>query len=410
MTQTEAPQPVVRPEEKPRRRRRRLAWRRYFDFSGPGGLRRLIAFMMGGAIAFIFVFLAAYRTFEYMESPEFCGELCHTVMKPELTVYKRSPHAKVNCVNCHIGPGADWLVKSKISGVRQVFAVLRGTYSRPIPTPVEELRPARETCEQCHWPQKFTEDRIRVYRQFRPDLLNSERTYTLAFRIGGGELDGATGIHWHIASQVYYLALDEKRQEIAWVGVERPDGSREEYFDPAHRGEVTPENLAEEKRLMDCIDCHNRATHVFRSPEAMVDEALARGRINRDLPYIKRKAMEALNIKENPSQQRTLTAIEALPSYYREAHPQVYEQKQAAIAAAVRELESIAETSAFPEMHLDWTTYENNIGHTRSPGCFRCHGKLVDQTSGQVMNAGCNLCHYALPGKPWELAGVGSGG
>ncbi len=407
MTQSEVPEAVAGQKEKPRRRRQ--AWRRYFDFSGPGGTRRLIAFMTGGAIAFMFVFLASYRTFEYMETPEFCGELCHTVMKPEFTVYKSSPHAKVNCVNCHIGPGADWLVKSKVSGVRQVFAVLRGTYSRPISTPVEELRPARETCEQCHWPQKFTEDRVRVYREFRPDLLNSERTFTMVLRVGGGEFDGSTGIHWHIASQLDYLAADQKRQEIVWVGVERPDGSKEEYIDPARRDEVTPESLSQEKREMDCIDCHNRATHVFRSPETLVDEALARGRIDRSLPYIKRKAVEVLSIKDNPSLQRTVEAIDALSGYYLEAYPQVYQQKQEAIGGAIRELKSIAEISAFPDMHVDWSTYENNIGHIRSPGCFRCHGKLVNQRSGKTMDAGCNLCHYTLPGKPWELAGVDGG-
>jgi hypothetical protein len=291
------------------------------------------------------------------------------------------------------------MVKSKISGVRQVFAVMGDSYTRPIPSPVHELRPARETCEQCHWPQKFSEDRIRVYRHYQSDYRNTERSHTLVFRVGGGDVNGATGIHWHIASKVYYLPLDEKRQEIAWVKVERPDGSVQEYVDPEHMDELMPELIEEEQRLMDCIDCHNRATHIFRSPDDMVDEALARGRIDQDLPYIKRRAMEALAYLENPGHAKTQEAIQGLAGYYQEKFPEVYAEKRAAISAAMEELLDIAERAVFPEMEVNWNTYVNNLGHVQSPGCLRCHGKLVTQSAegkDEVMDGNCELCHYTV--------------
>ncbi len=108
----------------------------------------------------VIVSLAAYRGVEYMDSVAFCGQVCHSVMKPEFVAYQDGPHSRVTCVQCHIGSGASWFARSKLSGTRQVFAVALNTYSRPIPSPVENLRPARDTCEQCHWPEKFHGDKV----------------------------------------------------------------------------------------------------------------------------------------------------------------------------------------------------------------------------------------------------------
>ena len=112
---------------------------------------------------------ASYKGVEHMDSTQFCGVTCHSVMAPEYTAYTGSPHARVTCVQCHIGPGAGWFVKSKLSGVRQVFAVTFNTHSRPIHSPVKDLRPARETCEQCHWPQKFHGDKFLVRTKYAED-------------------------------------------------------------------------------------------------------------------------------------------------------------------------------------------------------------------------------------------------
>jgi nitrate/TMAO reductase-like tetraheme cytochrome c subunit len=161
-----------------------LAWTR-IDFNIPR--HRNVAFIVL-AITFanvLIVSLAAYTGVHYMDSNEFCGTVCHSVMEPEFSAFQDGPHSRVGCVQCHIGPGAPWFVKAKISGLRQVIAVNLKTYSRPIPSPVHNLRPARETCEQCHWPEKFHGDKVKVIHEFASDETNTESTTTLQIHVGG---------------------------------------------------------------------------------------------------------------------------------------------------------------------------------------------------------------------------------
>ncbi len=379
-------------------------WRDYFrlDFKEPRQRRRLLFFVTAGAIELLLLSIGGYRMAAFMDTPEFCGEVCHSVMRPEYVAYQNSPHAKVDCVACHIGEGASWLVKSKISGVRQVAAVALNTYSRPIPSPVEELRPARETCEECHWPNKFAGDLVRVRRHFQQDEANTETVNTLVLRVGGGESDVARGIHWHVSARVWYLPLDEKRQDIGWVGVARETGKLEEFVDPSRAGLVTPERLAAEQRPMDCVDCHNRATHVFYSPETLIDAALAQGKIDRALPFIKREGLRALNPASSHLDE-AMVRVESIREFYRTSYPKVSQEKPAAIDAAVRQLRQVAELTTFPEMKVGWQTHPVNIGHLQSAGCFRCHGKLVsvsEESKGKVVSSECSVCHYSLPSAP----------
>ncbi|MBI4297032.1 MAG: NapC/NirT family cytochrome c [Chloroflexi bacterium] len=376
-------------------------WREYFrlDFKDSRQRRRLLFFLVAGVIEIVLLAIGGYRLAQFMDTPEFCGELCHSVMKPEYVAYQNSPHARVECVDCHIGEGASWLVKSKISGLRQVAAVTLNTYQRPIPSPVEELRPARETCEECHWPQRFAGDLVRVRRHFLQDAANTEQVNTLVLRVGGGEFPIARDIHWHIGAKVWYLPLDEKRQEIAWVGVEAQDGQLVEYLDPQKATDVSPERIKADKRLMDCVDCHNRATHIFYSPDALIDKALALGQIDPALPFIKREGMKALN-PISSSLEEANSKIDSIHEFYATSYPQIYEEKGVAIVRAIEQLKGIAKLTTFPEMKVDWETHPNNIGHLQSPGCFRCHGKLETATEGgkdQVIRADCTLCHYPLP-------------
>jgi len=368
--------------------------------------RRLAFFLASGAVATVVAILGNIRTFEYMDTPEFCGQPCHAVMKPQYAAYQASPHARVACVNCHIGPGAFWMVRAKLSGVRQVFALLFNTYERPIPSPVRELRPARETCEQCHWPQKLSEDRIRVYRSFAQDERNSPQVRALAFKVGGGTIDGATGIHWHIANKVWYLPVDEKRQEIGWVGTEDAQGQLTEYLPKERPQARSPERIQTQKRLMDCIDCHNRATHIFHSPERMVDNAIAQGKLAADLPFIKKLAMEAFQAP-NPEPASAQEKLQAIEAFYKGSYPQLDEEGWDKVTKAIAELERLLETSSFPDMRVNWSVYPDNLGHSKSPGCFRCHGQLATTVGGQekVIDANCNLCHYpvSLPADRLEL-------
>ncbi len=357
---------------------------------------KLLFLMFAGAIGIILLVLGGFQLMEFMDSDAFCGRLCHQVMYPEYTTYQASPHSRVSCSECHVGSGADYMVRSKASGVPMIFATIVGTYERPIPTPVENLRPARETCEQCHRPERFAGDLVRVHTTYLPDEQNTEQVDTRVLRVGGGEVEVARDIHWHIAARVWYLSLDEKRQEIGWVGVEDNRGELTEYIDPDKTAEISPQRIEDEKRLMDCMDCHNRATHIFRSPEELIDMALARGKIDSSLPFIKREGLKTLD-PPNSSLAQAIAKIEAIKEFYSTSYPHIYEEKELAIDEAIRELKEIARLTTFPDMKVSWKTYLDNIAHQESSGCFRCHGTLVatagDQ-KGKVIDAGCDSCHY----------------
>ncbi len=356
---------------------------------------KLLFLMCAGAIGIMLLVVGGYQLVEFTDSTAFCGQLCHQVMYPEYTTYQASPHSQVRCAECHVGSGADYLVKSKISGVPMVVSILAKTYHRPIPTPVENLRPARETCEQCHWPKKFSGDLVRVHTTFVTDEANTKKVDTRVLRVGVGESGVAHDIHWHIAAKVWYLPMDKARQQISWVGVENEDGSLTEYVDPGQSVALSPQ-LLEQKRLMDCMDCHNRATHVFQSPNELFDMAMVKGKIDSSLPFIKREGMKVLD-PPNPSLGIAITRIEAIREFYRTSYPEVNQKKQAEIDRAITELKEIARLTTFPDMKVTWKSYIDNAGHIASPGCFRCHGKLVATTDGQkgkTIDAGCDSCHY----------------
>ncbi|MDD5191435.1 MAG: NapC/NirT family cytochrome c, partial [Dehalococcoidales bacterium] len=342
-------------------------------FSNPTRTKLILLIAMG-AFSLVLLTIGAYQLFNFTESNSFCGKLCHTVMAPEYTTYQASPHARVDCVTCHVGKGVSFFVKAKINGIPQIYYTLTGTYPRPITSPVANLRPARDTCEQCHQPQKFTGDLIRFYTTFDKDENNTKTTRVKALRVGGGG-DSPQDIHWHIGATVWYLPMDATRQNIGWVGVESADGTLKEWIDPAQAAEITPDRIQKEKRLMDCIDCHNRATHIYYSPEQLIDKAMAEGSIDPSLPYVKLNAMNALD-PINDSLKAAYTKVEKIADFYKITYPQIYTQKTAAIQQMVTKLKSIADLTTFPDMKVDYTTHPNNIGHQQSPGCFRCHGKL----------------------------------
>lgn len=353
--------------------------------------------MVAGAIGIILLVIGGFQLVEFTDSTAFCGRLCHDVMYPEYTTHQASPHSRVACSQCHVGPGADYLVRSKVSGTPMLFNTIVGTYHRPIPTPVENLRPARETCEQCHRPERFAGDVVRVHTTYASDETNTEKVDTRVLRVGGGELETARDIHWHIAARVWYLPLDWERQEIAWVGVEGKDAQLTEYIDPKREAEITAGLTEDQKRLMDCMDCHNRATHIFNSPEELLDAALAQGKMDKGLPFIKREALKALD-PPNSSLAEADAKAENIKEFYRTNYTAVYNEEMTAIERAVAEIKEIARLTTFPHMKVTWKTYIDNSSHQASPGCFRCHGKLVEvvnnKAEGEAINADCNLCHY----------------
>jgi NapC/NirT cytochrome c family protein len=340
---------------------------------------------------------ASYKGVEYMDSSRFCGLTCHKVMAPEYSAFVNSPHSRVGCAQCHIGPGANWFVRSKLSGVRQVFAVALETYSRPIPSPVRQLRPARETCEQCHWPERFVGNRVRVTRHYADDEANTATITILVLKIGGGVAGHGAGIHGrHVGEhvQITYDAADSKRQVIPRVSVAHPDGSQDEYV--SSEPPPSPAPQGGERRVMDCMDCHNRPTHTFEMPERAMDERLAGGQIDPKIPYIKKKGVEVLRTEYPDSDTALRQIAENLGTYYRTSYPAVYTQQRTSVDAAIGEVQAIYRRNVFPNMKVTWGTYPNNLGHEDFIGCFRCHDDSHKRKDGATITQDCTACHAIL--------------
>ena len=342
--------------------------------------------------------VASYKSVEHMDSVQFCGQTCHSVMQPEYTAYADSPHSRVACVECHIGAGAPWFVRAKISGVRQLWAVNLKTYSRPIPSPVRNLRPARETCERCHWPEKFTGDKFIVKTKYASDEANTPSTSVLLLKIGGRTAQGLVGIHGrHLETQerVRYVSTDEHRQVIPNVTYVGDDGKTVEYV--SEEVKTTPAQLAAaEHRKMDCMDCHNRPSHSFILPERALDEAMSEGRISPTLPWIKKQAVTALRADYPDRQTAGEKITGAINEFYRAKYPDVYKQHRALVESAAEQTKAIYMRNVFPSMKIQWGTYPNNIGHDDYLGCFRCHDGKHKTSAGKVITDDCSACHQIL--------------
>lgn len=361
--------------------------------------RRLAIFI--GVTTFANVLIAghfAYTSVSYMDGVEFCGTTCHTVMQPEYTAYLNSPHARVECVSCHIGPGAGWFVKSKLSGTWQVIAVTLNIYPRPIPTPVHNLRPARETCETCHWPQKFGGDRLRVINKFADDETNSQSKTVLLMRIGGG--NGYAGIHgYHLGPgvQMRYAPADESRQTIPVVEYTKGDGKWTRFVaQDAKPEDVQRLSRPEAMRVMDCMDCHNRPSHTFQLPERALDNAMGEGRISPGLPFARKQALELVKA-DYPSREEGIAKIAAgFEKFYADKYAGLYGQKQAEVKNSAKAVAEIWGRNVFPAMRVKWGSYPNNLGHTDFPGCFRCHDDQHVAQGGQKIVQDCASCHSLL--------------
>jgi len=374
------------------------------DLNDPHKRHVFIFFIIASVLFVLIVSIASIRGFEFTESTTFCGELCHSVMEPEHVAWSNSPHAKVKCVECHVGPGAAWYVKAKISGLRQVYVVLSHTFPTPIATPIENLRPARDTCEQCHWPEKFYSGRQKVFYHYAPNEANTSREINMLIKIGGTpKTPNAKGIHWHIGTEVNYIAKDPKRFDIPYIAVKEKDGSITEYMNtekPLSREEIAKG----EKRRMDCIDCHNRPTHIYHSPGQEMDEMFVSGRIDQSLPYIKKVAVEILSKPYKSTDEAMATISADIPGYYAKNYPKEAKEKAVAIKKAALEVQGIYSRNFFPKMKVSWNTYPNHVGHFYSPGCFRCHDGKHRSKDGRMISKDCNLCHTMISQKQENIA------
>lgn len=387
-----------------RRRRRKMTPEQIaaypiLDLNSPRRRRMLFAFLIG---SFIFLFISAfgsYQAFEYTESVEFCGQLCHTVMKPEFVAYKAAPHSQIRCVECHVGGGAESYVRAKLGGVRQLYRVVTNTYDTPIKTPVHGMRSANETCAKCHWSEKFYGDQLKVFNHYGFDEKSSLRQTRLLVRVGGGnpKTGQATGIHWHmnLGNEITFISSDDRRQDVSWVRMKDANGNVTEFTKKGVN--LSNEQIERsEKRKMDCIDCHNRPTHIYLSPNKAVDQSLDARKLDISLPFVKAKAVEVLAAQYNTTDEAMSAIATNFPDYYQRNHPEIFASNKVSIDAAVVELQRIYSTYFFPEMKTDWSSQINNIGHFNAQGCFRCHDGQHFSREGKVIRNECSICHTTL--------------
>ena len=372
--------------------RRFLEWLRHF-FLPPVDTptwARVLPYAVLGVLTIMLLTAGAY-TWDYTNSPPFCGTTCHT-MPPEYTAYLTSPHARIDCVDCHIGK--DFIatrITRKAGDMRHVFATAFHSYEFPIVA--QSLRPARETCEKCHSPEKFSDDSLRQIKHYQDDQNNSLQTIFLVLKTGGGSkrVGLGRGIHWHIENPVYYLPTDTEEQNIPYVKVMNDDGTATEYvsidsgIDPA---QIDPSQLKE----MDCITCHNRITHLVLTPNETVDNLMQRGLIASDIPDIHKKAVE-LYSRPYDSVNLAVSSLAGLSNYYQQYYPDYSAANQDKINAAIAALQDAYRNSVYPEQKSDWTSHPNNVGHKDSPGCFRCHDGKHMNADQKAIRLECNLCH-----------------
>lgn len=359
------------------------------DLSRPRDRRNFVLFLTG---AFVFLLLTAfgsYETFHYTESVEFCGTLCHTVMEPEYVAYQRGEHARVACVQCHVGGGAGYYIKSKLSGARQLYSLAFDKYNRPIPTPIHNLRPAQDTCEQCHWPERFTGSLERRYDHLLSNKDNSTFSIRLLLNVGGAGHGSARGIHWHMnkSSKVEYFADDPKRQNILWVRTTRDDGTSHTYRKGDFKGDPAPDAI----RTMDCVDCHTRPAHNYRAPNDALERAVHAANLDlTPLPQFKRQAVAALTAEYATVPE----AMEKIGATLRAKYP----TGGAVLEAAIPQVQAVYQQNFFPLMKSNWKAYPDNIGHKNWPGCFRCHNDelLAGADKPRITQNDCSSCHAIL--------------
>ena len=359
------------------------------DLSRLRDRRILVIFLVCGTAFLLLAAMGSYHTYHFTESTTFCGQACHTVMQPEFVTYQHGPHARVSCTECHIGPGATWFVRSKLSGTYQVYAVAAKKYPTPIPTPIANLRPAQETCEQCHWPKKFVGNLERTFNYYLAEETNTFHSIRMLMRVGGADPSHGPvgGIHWHmnVGNKIEYIAADPARQKIPWVRMTDSQGVVTEFKTPSFTNAVDLRLL----RTMDCMDCHNRPAHDYQSPNDAVNLAMSIGKIDSRLPWIKTNAVYVLT----QTYANETEALQKIATFLANRYP-----NHPAIRPAIEAVQGIYKINFFPEMKANWKSYPNNIGHKDWPGCFRCHDDKHKTADGKQSIRGneCNVCHVLL--------------
>ncbi len=367
--------------------------------------RRLIAGLVFTALMFLSLsIVGAIGALRFMESNRFCGEMCHAPMEPQHVAHQFSPHANVDCVQCHVGPGAAAYVEAKVSGLRQLSQMLTDSYPRPIRAHPMDVPSADATCIGCHWRERYHGEQLSQYVRYGFDLKNTRRAVRLVLNVGGGNstFGARQGIHWHAnpENRVWFRSTDPFHQEIPWVKVERADGTVAVYKRQDASADDDPDGSDEAIHLMSCRDCHNRPAHRFMLPDDAVDLALESGGIDRSIPSIKTVAVSALG-KTYATVDEALSGIRsAVEQFYSDTLPSVLATRREEIERSIAALHDIYRRNAFPEMNVNGYTFPDNSGHLTFPGCLRCHDGKHTSDDGTVLSGDCQLCHRFVTRSP----------
>jgi hypothetical protein len=353
---------------------RRTAWRRAGIFFGVMTVANVVIASQ-----------LSYRAVEHMDTVQFCGQTCH-VMKPEFTAHAAMPpHQAVACAECHIAPGATGWLKAKMNGTSQLTGVMFNTFPRPIESAMEnnKLVSSAETCEQCHARDKPIAPRLRVIPSYKDDEANTRTTTVLLMRIGT-----IHAAHLGPGVRIRYAAADKKRQTVPWVEYSNTKAGVTRSYLATGTAADSVRSLATFE--MQCVDCHNRAAHVFQLPDRAVDQAMAAGEIAAGLPFVKKESVELLktsSAEEIP---------ESLSTFYLQKYPDAAAKQGVQIQSAGRTLAAIYERNVFADLKVTWGTYPNNLGHTDDPGCFRCHDEAHFTADKKTISQDCSLCHQPV--------------
>lgn len=358
------------------------------DFSRPRD-RRILALFAVGSVAFLFITaLGSYETYQYTESVQFCGKQCHLPMHPEMIASEHTAHARVECVACHVGPGAAAYFRSKVNGVKQLYHTVKNDFAQPIRITAEQ-RPSQAICEQCHWPNRYVGNLARTYRHFLSDEKNTPFGVRLLLNVGGADPTNGPvgGIHWHmnVSKKIEYIATDELRMNIPWVRMTDRDGvvtvfKTADFSDDPNKHEI---------HRMDCMDCHSRPAHKVHTPNDAVDLALATGQLDRKVPWLKARVVAAL-VKPYKTKAEGLRKI---ANQLGKDYP-----NPAQSAPIIRQTQRIYELNFFPEVKVDWRTHPDFVGHKNWNGCFRCHDGNHVTSDGKlsIKASDCKSCHLIL--------------
>ena len=367
--------------------------------------RRYLGVFVVVSIGFLLLTaFGSYQSYHVTETVSFCGQTCHEPMEPQFATYQHSQHANVECVACHVGPGATEYVKTKVSGVRQLWHTVIGDFDRPIRLHQRDRRPSEETCESCHWREKYTGMVEKTFNYYLADEENTPWSIRMLINVGGGDpVQGdVNGIHWHmnLDNKIEFITPDEGHT-IPWVRMTSSDGTVQEFKTPDFEGDLGEYAI----HTMDCMDCHNRPAHKFRSPNEAVDRAMHQGKIDPAMPWAKMKSVEALtqSYADRPE------AMEKIEEYLRAEYPD--DQR---VESLVQEVQTIYKRNFFPEMKADWRVYPDHLSHKNWAGCFRCHDgrhKTADE-SASIKASDCTTCHtiVAQGSTPEEMKNLSADG